>query len=368
MARASSHFLVLTLCVLTFAVAVFLLFSGWSSRQRGLPLAGTIERITVYGESLAGNLTGDPPERSVSIYLPPSYASTPDIRFPVLYVLHGLLDSDDGWFRDSSHFINLPRAIERSVSGGGPEMIVVAPNAHTKFGGSMFSNSVTTGDWETFVARDLVRHVDGRYRTVASSAGRGLTGHSMGAYGALRIGMRFPDVFAAVYAQSPCCVLVDERNASKDVQAVRTFSDLEAADFKVRVQFAWSAAWAPNSEKPPFYLDLPFEGAGFQPSVVSRWQDNSILLLAERRAQHLQRLGALAIDAGDDDPWAIGVHQLSSELRRRGVSHSAEIYDGGHTDRIADRFGTHVLPFFYRHLSWISGAVHKSLLPVAGEQ
>jgi S-formylglutathione hydrolase len=354
MARTWLHVRMLTLSVLCFAFAGVLLFSGWSWRPSESPLAGTVERIRVHGQSLAGNLAGDPPERSVSIYLPPSYALRPDARFPVLYVLHGLLDSDERWFGDPSHFIDLPRAVERSVSGGGLEMIVVMPNAHTQFGGSMFSNSSTTGDWEAYVARDLVRHVDGRYRTLANPASRGLTGHSMGAYGALRIGMRFPDRFAAVYAQSPCCVIIDERNASKHVEAVRTFRDLEAADFNVRVQFAWSAAWAPNSEKPPFYLDLPFAGGAFQPSVVSRWQGNSVLLLAKHRGLALQRLSALAIDAGDDDPWATGVQQLSAELTRRGVSHTADMYGGGHTDRIADRFGTHVLPFFSRHLSWVA--------------
>ena len=341
----------LTLSVLAFAVAVFLVFSGWAERRPESPLAGIVERVMVHGESLAGNLAGDPPARQVSIYLPPSYASSPDVRFPVLYVLHGLLDSDDRWFGDVPHFIDLPRTLERSVSGGGPEMIVVMPNAHTKFGGSMFSNSPTTGDWETFVARDLVRYVDGRYRTLAEPGSRGLAGHSMGAYGALRIGMRFPDVFVAIYAQSPCCIIVDERNASNDVEAVRSFSELKAADFTVRMQFAWSAAWAPNPEQPPFYLDVPFERGELQPSVVRRWQDNSALLLTKNRGQQLRRLNALAIDAGDDDPWALGVQQLSAELTRHGVSHTFDMYDGGHTDRVGARFGTHLLPFFYRHLS-----------------
>ena len=54
------------------------------------------------------------------------------------------------------------------------------PDAFTKYSGSMFSNSPTTGDWETFIARDLTEFIDKRYRTIASRAGRGLAGHSMG--------------------------------------------------------------------------------------------------------------------------------------------------------------------------------------------
>ena len=61
----------------------------------------------------------------------------------------------------------------------------------------MYSTSPTTGDWERFVAEDLVAYIDGQYRTLANRMSRGLAGHSMGGYGALRIGMKRPDVFSA---------------------------------------------------------------------------------------------------------------------------------------------------------------------------
>src|SRR6185369_8788694 len=51
-------------------------------------LAGKLERITVHGDSLVGNLSGDSPDRLVSVYLPPSYAAQPQRRYPVLYLLH----------------------------------------------------------------------------------------------------------------------------------------------------------------------------------------------------------------------------------------------------------------------------------------
>lgn len=68
-------------------------------------------------------------------------------------------------------------------------MIVVMPNAFTAFQGSMYSSSVTTGDWEGFVAREPVGSIDGHYRTIASVGSRGLAGHSMGGYGTPRIGI-----------------------------------------------------------------------------------------------------------------------------------------------------------------------------------
>jgi S-formylglutathione hydrolase FrmB len=64
----------------------------------------------------------------------------------------------------------------------------------TLHNGSMYSSSVTTGDFELFIARDLVAYVDAHYRTIPERQNRGLVGHSMGGYGATRIGMKHSDV------------------------------------------------------------------------------------------------------------------------------------------------------------------------------
>ena len=85
-------------------------------------------------------------------------------------------------------------------------MIIVMPNAFTKYQGSMYSNSAAVGDWETFVARDLVTWVDAHYRTLAKPESRGLAGHSMGGYGTLRIAMKQPGPFSAIHAMSSCCL------------------------------------------------------------------------------------------------------------------------------------------------------------------
>lgn len=74
------------------------------------------------------------------------------------------------------------------------EMILVNPDAFTKYSGSMYSSSPTTGDWETYIAEDLVSYVDRHYRTIANRMSRGLGGHSMGGYGTIRIGMIMGEV------------------------------------------------------------------------------------------------------------------------------------------------------------------------------
>ena len=94
-------------------------------------------------------------------------------------------------------------ALARGVA---KDMILVMPNAYTRYFGSMYSSGATTGNWEAFVADELVAYVDAHYRTLADARSRGLAGHSMGGYGTVRIGMKRPDVFSAIYAMSSCCL------------------------------------------------------------------------------------------------------------------------------------------------------------------
>jgi enterochelin esterase-like enzyme len=102
---------------------------------------GTVERIKVHGKFLEGNLDGDSPDRDVSIYLPPSYKTEKTRRYPMVYMLHGFTDDDARWFGVVKHWINLPEVINKALTDGKTrEMIVVMPNAFTRFKGSMYSN------------------------------------------------------------------------------------------------------------------------------------------------------------------------------------------------------------------------------------
>jgi enterochelin esterase-like enzyme len=185
-------------------------FSPWLSAQVQTPAPPevpgarpvTIERIKVHGASLEGNLEGESADRDVIVYLPPGYAKQVHRRYPVVYALHGYFIGADQW----SHEIHVPQTLEGAFALGASEMIVVLPDAHTSYNGSMYSSSVTTGDFENFIARDLVAYIDGHYRTIPARSSRGLVGHSMGGYGVLRIGMRHADVFGSLYVMSPCCL------------------------------------------------------------------------------------------------------------------------------------------------------------------
>src|ERR1051325_6765075 len=161
-----------------------------------------VEHIKIHGTALEGNLEGDAVDRDVLVFLPPSYAKEKSRRYPVVYALHGYSIGAEQW----SHEIHVPQTIEGAFAQGAKEMIIVLPDSKTIHNGSMYSSSVTTGDFEQFISRDVVAYIDSHYRTIPNRLGRGLVGHSMGGYGAIRIGMKHSDVFGSLYIMSPCCL------------------------------------------------------------------------------------------------------------------------------------------------------------------
>src|SRR5919107_5114007 len=161
-----------------------------------------VERIKIHGKALEGNLEGNAVDRDAIVFLPPGYNQNRTRRYPVVYALHGYSIGAEQWSQE----IHVPQTIEGAFAKGAREMIVVLPDSKTVHNGSMYSSSVTTGDFERYVARDVVSYIDEHYRTLASRDSRGLVGHSMGGYGAVRIGMKHAEVFGSLYIMSPCCL------------------------------------------------------------------------------------------------------------------------------------------------------------------
>jgi S-formylglutathione hydrolase FrmB len=332
------------------------------------PAKGSFERIKVHGKSLEGNLEGDSPDRDVSIYLPPSYATSRNRRYPVVYLLHGYTNSDEGWFGPAlkGSFLNpnssLPALADRATTqGGASEMILAMPNAYTVYQGSMFSNSVTTGDWEGYVTRDLVAYMDSHYRTIATPAGRGLAGHSMGGYGTIRLAMKYPDIYSSIYILSACCLTANlnpQGQAFAQADAVHSQADAANLARGPITMLAEAAAWSPNPQNPPFFFDLPVKEGKVQPAVAARWVANAPLAIIDQYISNLRKLHAIAIDVGDKDGLSTSNKELSRVLTQYDIPNSFEIYDGDHTNHIALRVETKVLAFFSNNLVFDREALH----------
>ena len=311
----------------------------------------TVEHITIHGTSLEGNLEGDAVDRDVYVVLPPSYAKAKAKRYPVVYGLHGYSIGAEQW----THEIHVPQTIEGAFAQGAKEMIVVLPDSKTAHNGSMYSSSVTTGDYEQFISHDVVAYIDAHYRTLADRRSRGLVGHSMGGYGAARIGMKHADVFGSLYIMSPCCLSARgtgpaSAELEKAVANAKAPSDLSTLPFLPRAQLASAAAWSPNPKNPPLYLDLPTRDGEPRPEILAKWAANAPLAFVDQYVGNLRRYRAIAIDVGDHDGLRVDTGKLHDMLDLYGIANSFEIYQGTHTSRVADRIQNHVMPFFSRTL------------------
>lgn len=238
--------------------------------------------------------------------------------------------------------IETPQTVEGAFATGTREIIVVLANAQTRHNGSMYSNSVTTGNWEGFIAHDLVRYVDAHYRTLTRRESRGIAGHSMGGYGTVRIAMRHPDVFSAFYAMSPCCMAArgaPSPEMARRLEAAVAAGQTTSLDFGTRATLAAAAAWSPNPKAPPFYLDLPTKDGVPQPTVLARWAANAPLAMADQYVTSLRRYTAIALDVGDQDGLRFDTAELHRLLDAYGIANSFEQYPGDHVSAVADLCG-----------------------------
>jgi enterochelin esterase-like enzyme len=310
-----------------------------------------VEHIKIHGAALEGNLENDAVDREVIVFLPPSYANDKSRRYPVVYALHGYSIGADQW----SHEIHVPQTIEGAFAQGAQDMIVVLPDSKTVHNGSMYSSSVTTGDFERFIAKDVVSYIDAHYRTIPKRSSRGLVGHSMGGYGASRIGMKHSDVFGSLYIMSPCCMSArgagpSNPESEKTLEAVKTPGDSAKLPFGLRAQLASAAAWSPNPKNPPLYLDLPTKDGVVQQEVLAKWAANAPLAFVDQYIGNLRQYKAIAIDVGDQDGLRAGAAKLHEILDNYGVGNTFEIYPGTHTSAVAVRFQNFVMPFFGKNL------------------
>lgn len=316
-----------------------------------------VESIKVHSREIEGNLLGTPADRDVMVVLPPSYDRERTRRYPVVYALHGYSISAEQWMKE----IRLPQTAESAFATGTPEMIVVLPSSKNEYNGAFYSNSVATGNFENFIAGELIEYIDSHYRTLARPESRGLVGHSMGGYGASRIGIRRAERFGALYVMSPCCQTPQgSRGLTAEqvsqLQALPSAAASSSLPFGLRGTLALASAWSPNPARPPLYLDLPVDSSGKErPEILAKWTANAPLAFLDQYVSTVRRYRAIALDVGDKDSLVEDTRRLHEALKAQGIPSTFEIYDGTHTSHVAFRIQQQVLPFFGRSLSFNRG-------------
>lgn len=318
---------------------------------------GKVVSFTINSKALQ-NIGGEDPNRKVSVYLPPNYDASTQ-RYPVIYYLHGFMGKDN-------IFPQMQKILDEGISKQKIKpFIFVQADQYTLFEGSFYSNSSLTGNWDEFESKELVEYMDKNYRTLATRESRGIAGHSMGGYGAFKIGMLHPEVFSSIYALSPgLLAMVKEfgpnSNSFKEVQNVKTIEDLKKTYYP-KVLVAVGRAWSPNPNKPPFFCDFPFSYEGdkmvVNQPILEKWEANMPVYMVDKYADNLRKMTAIKLDWGRNDSprFPVQIGMLSQRLENLGINHFAEEYIGDHGNKIWTMDGrvlNDLLPFFNDYLKF----------------
>jgi S-formylglutathione hydrolase FrmB len=157
-----------------------------------LPTQGTVIQDSITSQALGGQ------SKPFNVYLPPTY-NTPQGKnkhYPVLYLLHGSPGSYKDWVSAANANQSADTLIDSKKT---PELIMAFPDGNGPIFPSEWGNSFNQQQlMETFVAVDLVKYVDQKYRTIPQAAYRGIGGLSMGGFGAMNIAVHHPDIFGTV--------------------------------------------------------------------------------------------------------------------------------------------------------------------------
>lgn len=308
---------------------------------------------TVDSPALRGNPLGDPHRRRLPIYLPAGYDHEAGRRYPVAYLLPPIFVSGEMLLAERPFAEPLPARLDRLIAEQRmPPMIVALPDGRSRYGTGQYLNSPAVGDYEGFVL-DVVRHVDACYRTEAHRDRRAVIGKSSGGFGALRLGMRRPDVFGLVVDHSGdkgfewCyrCHIPHFLDRTPDAGAMmRALADLSATyaaardplDFVHRVNIpAMAACYSPAPDSAVGF-DLPVElGTGlWRPRVWDRWLAHDPVRADAAQLAALGGLRLLYFDCGDRDEHFLhyGARQLSARLSAAGVPHRYAEFAGGHRE------------------------------------
>lgn len=361
----------MTLAVLPFALvrAVDALAHAKQASGRGtLPLSFVrgdaelprhLEYVRFDSRALDGNLLGDSRTRELGVLLPPSYFHAPERRYPVAYLLHGLGPREHGHLG----YVGVQRAVFRQMESGElPELILVAVDGTTSLGGSYYARSPTIGDFETYVAREIVGAVDARYRTRAEARWRAIAGFSMGGHGAIKLAMRYPGLFSSVGTLSASPLSLEQRrtlyrNALANKPVARSARELTALypfeeDWTVASIYAKAGAFSPDRARPPLFLELPFQRGGGEDPVWRRWLEEDPLTLLPRHHAALRTLDTLYMDRGSQET-ILGAEAFDRALEGYGIPFRHQVFDGGHADDFHER---HLRMLRHLAMRWTPGA------------
>lgn len=219
------------------------------------------------------------------VVLPPGYGliTSRRSRYPVLYLLHGWSGDYNSWTKQT--------ALMQFASEY--QLIIITPEG----GNGWYTDSATvpSDQYEAYFMRELIADVDSRFRTIADRRGRSIAGVSMGGYGALKFGFKYPEKFSLAASMSGA---LDATSRTDDTSIMQTFGE---------------------------------------PDSPARKTNDLTRLAREFPTDRQALLPYVYLDCGTDDPWLASNRDFSGVLLERRIVHEYRQLPGNHLWTYWDR-------------------------------
>ena len=341
--------------------------------------------------SLEGNPLKSPVDRDLRIYLPPDYFESENVRFPVIYYLHGYGGNNHNWTITSQlenesvfPFDYIPKKLLEKIDVGRiltyekldelitseefrpfifvqPDASLHVPNIYntknfrgelaTK--GSYYVNSPFTGNYMNYIANDVIEHVDSSFRTIPNKTHRILMGGSMGGAGTLRICLAHPEKFVAAAALSPGDLnpnLLDWKFVIPLVKEIfgdrisKEMGKKSWADILDTIDLVYSKD---NPLLPTIKRDENGKIVSLNEDALDNWMKNRINNLVKEHPNALKEINLL-INCAQNDEFGLtpGAEQIHETLNEFEIEHQFELYDDPRASLTPHMLGIgyHIIP------------------------
>lgn len=226
--------------------------------------------------------------------LPPSYETEHTRKYPILYFLHGLGQNEQALMMGGGW--GLIEDLRQHHTIG--DFLIIAVEGR----GSFFINSADGKQrYSDFFLTEFMPQIESKFRVLRGRKTRGITGLSMGGFGALRFAFAHPEMFGSVSAQSAALITEPPKQMNEDLQHAGPLANL-------------------------------LRGVFGNPISVAHWNQNNPFVLARQHRAELKTL-AIYFNCGQEDDFGFedGATKLHKQLAAEGIPHEFHLYPGAHT-------------------------------------
>ncbi|BDC00049.1 alpha/beta hydrolase [Saccharolobus caldissimus] len=298
-----------------------------------------LEIIEFESEILKDNPLKDPSKRKVALI----YPDKPEER-PIILYLSGFLSSSLAQLNYQPLGEDMKTKVERLTSEGklnGP--IVVLPDMFTKVGGNQYINSSAVGMYEDFLVKELIPYLKDKFKSEMI----GVIGHSSGGYGALYLGMKYPNLVKSIASHSGDAYFeyVYLPIFPKAIEQLRKFKSPKEwlnnywrkenkhhkEDLITLNVIGMSAFYSPKGED--FELPFDLETGEILEDIWRKWLEKDPVRMIDKYHDNLKKLKLIFVDVGRKDEFNIqyGTRILHKKMEKYGIAHYYEEFNDGHT-------------------------------------